>query len=237
MRLRAIIADDEALSIAMIKVLLAELDDGIEVVATCSSGDETLARVAELKPDLLFLDVNMPKVDGMAVATALSAQEGQKPAIVFTTAHAEFAAQAFDVEAADYLLKPVQPARLARTLERVKSLQHSPPRGKTIPVPVLGGIELLDLGAVEWVEANRDYITLFCNGRSYVIRKTLAAFASSAAPELRQSHRSYLVNLQFVHKVIPKARGEAVLCLASGKEIPVSRGYKSLLNDLASMGE
>jgi DNA-binding LytR/AlgR family response regulator len=237
MRLRAIIADDEPLSIEMIKVLLAESDCMIDVVATCSCGEETMACVAELKPDILFLDVNMPKLDGMVVATKLLRQEGQRPAIVFTTAHAEFAAMAFDVEAADYLLKPIQPARLARTLERVKNLQHSAPRGKTIPVPMLGGIELLSLDSVEWVEANRDYVTLYCNGRSYVLRKTLAAFATSAFPDLRQCHRSFLVNLQMVRKVAPKPRGEAVLCMNSGREIPVSRGFKAILGGLDRIQE
>ena len=97
MTVRAIIADDEPLSVEMIRVLLEELDGGIEIVATCSSGEETLARVAELRPDLLLLDVNMPQLDGMSVATALAKDDGYKPHIVFTTAHAEFAAQAFDV--------------------------------------------------------------------------------------------------------------------------------------------
>lgn len=237
MTLRAIIADDESLSIEMIRVLLAEVDGSVEVVAACTGGEEALARVAELKPDLLFLDVNMPEIDGMAVAQALSRSEGPKPAIVFTTAHAEFAAQAFDIEAVDYLLKPIQAVRLARALGRVKTHQVDPRRGKTIPVPVLGGIELLDLEAVEWVEANRDHVTLFCNGRSYILRRTLASLASGAFPELRQSHRSFLVNLNCVHRFVPKARGEAVLCLRSGREIPVSRGYRSILNELGSIGE
>jgi len=185
----------------------------------------------------LFLDVNMPKLDGMTVASVLSGRAGPSPVIIFTTAHAEFAAQAFDVEAGDYLLKPIKPTRLARALERVRSLQGNAQKTKTIPVPVLGGIELLELESVEWVEARRDYVNLFCKGRSYVIRKTLATFASGTYPELRQCHRSYLVNLRLVRKVVPKPRGEAVLCLSSGKQVPVSRGYKGLLSELGAIGE
>lgn len=237
MTLRAVIADDEPLGIEMIKALLEELDGSVEVVATCANGDETLVRVAETRPDLLFLDINMPRLDGIAVAKWCSQQDPPRPLIVFTTAHAQFGAQAFDLEAADYLLKPVKVARLARALERVNHLRDNAVRGKTIPVPTLGGIELLDLEAVEWVEAARDYIGVFCSGRSFVIRRTLATFASWAYPELRQCHRCYLVNIRLVRRVIPKPRGEAVLCLPSGGEVPVSRGYKSILRDLGVIGE
>jgi DNA-binding LytR/AlgR family response regulator len=237
MTVRAIIADDEPLSVEMIRVLLEELDGGIEIVATCSSGEETLARVAELRPDLLLLDVNMPQLDGMSVATALAKDDGYKPHIVFTTAHAEFAAQAFDVDAVDYLLKPITPARLSRAIERVRSSKGEAPKARVIPVPVLGGVELLELENVEWAEARRDYVNLFCVGRSYVVRKTLSAFAKGTYPELRQCHRSFLVNLRFIRRVVPKPRGEAVLCFSSGKEVPVSRGYKALLGDLGVFGD
>jgi DNA-binding LytR/AlgR family response regulator len=237
MTVRAIIADDEPLSVEMIKVLLDELDSGVEVIATCVSGEETLARVTELRPDLLLLDVNMPQLDGMSVASILAKRGGYKPQIVFTTAHAEFAAQAFDVDAADYLLKPITPERLSRALERVRNLKGEAPKARVIPVPVLGGVELLELASVEWAEARRDYVNLFCGGRSYVVRKTLTAFAKGTFPELRQCHRSYLVNLRFVRRVVPKPRGEAVLCFSSGKEVPVSRGYKDLISDISAIGD
>ena len=97
MTLRAILADDEELSLDMLRVLLEETASGVEVIATCGTGEETLARAEELKPDLIFLDVNMPALNGMEVAAALRRSDEPRPMVVFTTAHAEFAAEAFDV--------------------------------------------------------------------------------------------------------------------------------------------
>ena len=132
-------------------------------------------------------------------------------------------------------MKPIQAERLARAMERVKHAQTDASE-KMIPVPVLGGVELVELKSIEWVEANRDYLSLSSGGRSFMIRKTLAAFANETFPELRQSHRSYLVNPRLVKKVIPKPKGEAVLCFSSGKQVPVSRGYKDILADIISPG-
>lgn len=239
MNLRAIIADDEALSIQMLKVLLAELDpseETIEIVGTCSTGSETLAACEKLSPDIVFLDIQMPDGGGMDVAEQLHTRPLPRPQIIFTTAHAEYAASAFDVDAVDYLLKPVEPGRLSRALERARHARRmtSQRTGKVIPVPVLGGIELLEVASIEWVEASGDYLTLRTSGRSYLIRKTLSAFAKETYPVLRQTHRSYLVNLSAVARLVPRPKGEALLCLVSGAEIPVSRRNRDVLQELLS---
>lgn len=239
MTLRVIIADDETLSIEMLCILLSELDpaDGtVDVVATCRSGEETRTACERLKPDIVFLDIHMPGGTGMNVAQWLHTLPGTKPRIIFTTAHAEYAASAFDVDAVDYLLKPIELPRLRRALERARQstrrIGHR--SGKLIPVPVLGGIELVELASIESAEASGDYLTLSTPGRSYMIRRTLSAFAKEAYPVLRQTHRSYLVNLTSIMKVIPRPKGEAILCLHSGAEIPVSRRHRDVLDDLIS---
>lgn len=236
--LKAIIADDEELSIDMLKVLLNEAQDSvglIEIIRTCRSGEETLEAIEHITPDILFLDINMPAGDGMMVAEHLFKQDGPVPNIIFITAHAEHAARAFDVEAVDYLLKPVQLDRLQRAIKRVieiKGVPENEPKTKMIPVPVFGGIEMVDASRIEWAEASGDYLKLSIGKRTLMVRKTLSSFAADTAPLMTQTHRSYLINLDFVEKIIPKPKGEAVLCTKSGAKIPVSRGYKEILTPL-----
>ena len=237
MTLKVIIADDETLSLQMMRVLLTEVSDAtgpIEILKACRSGQEVLEAVSVCSADILFLDINMPAGDGMAVANALAATGGAVPQIIFTTAHSEYAAQAFDVQAVDYLLKPVERSRLVRAIERAKMAMKNldEPMPKTVPIPVLGGIELLDVTSIESVEASRDYLSLNTAGRSFLIRKTLSSFAEETYPVLRQTHRSYLVNPSQVVRVIPKAKGEAVLCLQSGAEVPVSRRHRDVLTQI-----
>jgi len=236
--LRAIIADDEELGVQMLKVLLNEAQDSvglIEIVKTCGTGDETLKAIDELSPDVVFLDIHMPAGDGMVVAEALFKNKANPPHIIFITAHAEHAASAFDVEAVDYLLKPVQLDRLQRAIARVIDLMATPAADKTtkmIPVPVFGGIEMIDATCIEWAEASGDYIKLHIANRALMVRKTLSSFARDMAPMMTQTHRSYLVNLNFVEKIVPMAKGEAILCVKSGAEIPVSRSFKKVVADL-----
>lgn len=240
MNLRAIIADDETLSMEMLAILLDEVDPSamtIKVVATCKTGQETIKAIELLAPDILFLDINMPDGDGMEVSRALRVWESPPPQIVFTTAHAEFAANAFEVEALDYLLKPIKADRLFRALERAAALKQSATPALTEPriaVPVLGGVEFIDMREIEFVRAQGDYLELRTGARAYMLRKTLSALARETSGILQQTHRSYLVNPTQVVKVLPKAKGEAVLCLASGAEIPVSRSHRRILEALLS---
>jgi len=238
MTFRTIIADDEQLSVDMLQVLLSEIQPSIEaidVIAVCGTGSDTLVAVADLAPDLLFLDINMPAGDGISVADALYKQGKQLPLVIFTTAHAEHAAHAFEIEAVDYLLKPIQAERLQRALERAAEARKSADAGsarKMIAVPVLGGIEMIEADTIEWAEACGDYVRLHAGSRNFLIRKTLSAFAGEMSPTLRQTHRSYMINPNHVTKVIPKAKGEAILCVKSGSEIPVSRSHRDVLQNL-----
>ncbi|KJS36119.1 MAG: hypothetical protein VR74_14165 [Hyphomonas sp. BRH_c22] len=207
----------------------------LSIVALCATGRRTIESVEELCPDLLFLDINMPDGDGMAVAKAMYANRARAPRIIFTTAHAEHAAEAFEVEAVDYLLKPIQSDRLKRAIERVLDLQKAgehAPAPRMIAIPVLGGIEMLDANSIEWIEADGDYVRVHAGTRSFHFRKTLSAFAADFQPLFRQTHRSYLVNLDQVVRLIPKPKGEALLQTRSGGDIPVSRSHRHVIEDL-----
>jgi DNA-binding LytR/AlgR family response regulator len=238
MTLSVIIADDESLSRDMLQTQLMEISPTLiplSIVALCATGRDTIESVKQLCPDILFLDINMPDGDGMAVAKALYANRAQATSIIFTTAHAEYAADAFEVEAADYLLKPIQSDRLKRAIERVLDLQRAgdhAPAPRMIAIPVLGGIEMLDANSIEWIESDGDYVRVHAGTRSFHFRKTLSAFAADFQPLFRQTHRSYLVNLNQVVRMIPKPKGEALLQTRSGGDIPVSRSYRSVIEDL-----
>lgn len=238
MTLRVIIADDESLSRDMLQAQLMEISPNLvqlSIVALCATGRRTIESVEELCPDLLFLDINMPDGDGMAVAKAMYANRARAPRIIFTTAHAEHAAEAFEVEAVDYLLKPIQSDRLKRAIERVLDLQKAgehAPAPRMIAIPVLGGIEMLDANSIEWIEADGDYVRVHAGTRSFHFRKTLSAFAADFQPLFRQTHRSYLVNLDQVVRLIPKPKGEALLQTRSGGGIPVSRSHRHVIEDL-----
>ncbi|MFT5774411.1 LytR/AlgR family response regulator transcription factor [Hyphomonas sp.] len=240
MKIRAVISDDEGLSIDLLQILLSEMQSflgQIEVVKTCTSGAETLRAVEALSPDLLFLDISMPAGDGILVADTLRRSGRSLPQIIFTTAHAEYAAKAFDLEAADYLLKPIQADRLQRAIERAIASRNAlvdQSLSKIIPVPVLGGIEMIDATRIEWVEASGDYVHLHIGNRNFMVRKTLTNFGSDVYPILLQTHRSYLVNPSFVTRVMPKAKGEALLLMTSGMEVPVSRTHRDVLRGIVS---
>lgn len=238
MTLKVVIADDEALSIDMLRVLLSETDPGvaaIDIVATCRTGDATLRAIRQHRPDLVFLDINMPEGDGLSVAEHLFQASAPAPDIIFTTAHAEFAARAFDLKALDYLLKPLTAGRLSQALSRLRdagSLAVTPQEAIRIAVPVLGGIDFIQASQIEWVEASGDYVTLHTGSRSFIIRQTLTSLARETGTVLRQTHRSYLINPACVTKLMPKPKGEAILQVRSGAQIPVSRRHRAILSEL-----
>jgi len=235
MNLRVIIADDEPLSIDMLSILLSEIDPNlatVDIVATCQSGRETLQAIDTHQPDLVFLDISMPDGTGIEVVQHIKGFAIAGPAVIFTTAHADFAARAFDLEADDYLLKPLTTERLAQALRRLARKPNGP-RHNRIAVPVLGGIEFIDPQEIEWVQAAGDYITLHTDNRSLMIRKTLSSFARDVGPVLKRTHRSYLINPDRVVKILPKSKGEAMLQVCSGACIPLSRRHRDLLSVLA----
>lgn len=239
-KLRTIIVDDEELARQVLRELLGAHTD-IDVIAECKNGLEAVKAVAEHKPDLLFLDVQMPKLTGFDVLELI----GSEIPVVFVTAYDEYAMKAFDVHAVDYLLKPVGKDRLAAALQRVQSRS-----AEKLPVPselalaarpagqfverlvVKDGtrVTLIPAGKLDYAEAQDDYVALACEGKKHLKQQTIASLEAALDPRLFvRVHRSYIVNLERVTRIEPYGKDSRVAVLTSGVRLPVSRaGYARL---------
>lgn len=217
--IRALIVDDEPLARRGIRQLLAPYPS-VLVVGECRDGYEAVRALATLQPDLVFLDVQMPGLDGMGVIALHGAE--RMPITVFVTAHDEYAVRAFDAQALDYLVKPLAQDRfrltMARVLDRVRA------RGSTrVAVPTGHGELLLDDAEIDWIEALDDHAAIHAGGRRYRVRQSLSAFEQHLDPaRFARVHRSAIVRLDRVREL--RASGnEAVIRLRDGTELPVSR--------------
>jgi DNA-binding LytR/AlgR family response regulator len=194
MRLRALLVDDEAPARSELRYLLGSHPD-VEVVGEAASAAEALDLSRELMHDVVFLDVEMPGLTGLQAAP-LVRERTDPPAVVFVTAHERYAIDAFAVEAFDYLLKPVDPDRLARVVERLRerSTESAVPVEK-IAVVAGGGSELLDFDQVHYIQADGDYSRVHTYDRSYLSTASLGELEEKLGPRFARIHRSYLVNL------------------------------------------
>jgi DNA-binding LytR/AlgR family response regulator len=192
--MRALLVDDEAPARAELRYLLQAHPD-VQVVGEAASAAEALELTRDLHYDVVFLDVEMPGATGLQAAPLVHEQR-DPPAIVFVTAHAEYAVDAFAVEAFDYLLKPVDPDRLARVLERLRerTLENAAPAGK-VAVVAGGGTELLDHDQIHYVQADGDYSRVHTYDRSYLSTASLGEMEERLGGRFARIHRSYLVNL------------------------------------------
>lgn len=249
--LRVAIVEDEAASVRRLQSLLQAMT-GVDLVGVAGDGDSGLHMVRDLKPDAVFLDISMPGMDGIGVARALSLSNG--PEIVFATAHAEFAVQAFDLSAVDYVLKPVEAERVASAIERARArirassaeeragrlqmalhAMTNPPGDGDGPISTLWvtdgrGRTRLELSAVERLEADRDYVRIHAGERAYLIRTTLQALCAKLdGAQFIRIHRSAAVRLSSVRGLRRRITGSIVAQLASGVDAPVGRAY---LNEL-----
>ena len=207
-RLRTVIVDDEPLAIERMKILCAA-QPNIDVIATATDGAEALRIAAELLPDLMFLDIGMPKLDGIGAARALSLF-ARKPAIIFVTAYDHFAVEAFDLDIADYVLKPVSAERLARAISRVVARPASQPSAAAVRHEdgdyasefwVSHRSELIRVAAIDIlrVEAERDYMRLFTAERSYLLHQTISTLEQRLHPErFLRIHRSHIVRRDLI---------------------------------------
>ncbi|HEV8691116.1 MAG TPA: response regulator [Ideonella sp.] len=228
--MRLLIVDDEAPARLRLKRLLAAVD-GAEVVGEAADGEQALALVDTLKPDALLLDVQMPELDGLAVAASLP-DDG--PAVIFVTAFDAYALQAFDARAVDYLLKPVEPERLARALERVR--RRAAPRMAT-PAPATqllvpthqGRLQVLRVDEIEGLQAADNYVMLHALGREWLLRRTLAGLLDDLGEAFVRIHRSAAVAVAQVAEVRPNDKGDAVVRLRGGAELPCSRAHRAAL--------
>lgn len=233
--LRVAIVDDEELARRVLREYLASLT-GLEVVAECANGFEAVKAVAELAPDLLLLDVQMPKLNGFEVLELV----GRDVAVIFTTAHDAYALQAFEVHAVDYLMKPFSAERLAAAVDRARerlarrepsplpglSAAVRPAPGATTRVLVRDGarVDVLPIDQIDFVQAQDDYVAYVARGRHYLKEQTLAEVEASLDPaRFVRVHRSYLINLDRLTRVDLDERENRIALLTTGDRVPVSR--------------
>jgi two-component system, LytTR family, response regulator len=231
MALRAVIVDDEELARAYLREMLQSHPE-IELVAECANGFEAVKAVNDLSPDLLFLDVQMPKLDGFEVLELIDAD----PAVIFVTAYDQYAMRAFDAQAIDYLLKPFSAERFGRALERAKGRsgkRPAPAPRQVDRIVVRDGakIHVIPLGKLDYAEAQDDYVALHSEGKSYLKQQPIGALeAMLDGARFVRIHRSAIVNLERVTRIEPYAKDSRVAILADGTRLPVSRsGYARLL--------
>ena len=233
-RLRTIIVDDEPLAVERLQILC---DDQplIEIVGTASDGVAALRLAQQLTPDLMFLDIGMPKMDGINAARALGLMEA-KPAIILVTAYDNFAVEAFDLDVVDYVLKPVSSERLGRAIVRAQSGIDQP---KSISPKAVDGFasefwvshraELIRIAAVdiERIEAERDYMRLFTGGRSYLLHQTISALEQRLNPDqFQRIHRSHIVRRDLITGL--RHEGGGVWHALMGGELSMRIGRKYL---------
>jgi two-component system response regulator AlgR len=240
--LRVLIADDEPLAAERLQLLLARAD-GAQLVGTASDGDSAINLADALHPDLLLLDIAMPGLDGIGVARALAAQT-PSPAVVFVTAFDQFAVAAFEVEAVDYLMKPVEPRRLQRALDRARTYLRQrtgqPQPGKSSQwleefwASDLSGLVRIASQDVDRVSAERDYMRLHVGRRSWLIHHSMTALEEGLNPELFvRLHRSAIVRKDFIAGFTRNQSGRWIARLADGTEQPVGRLYSDRVRAIA----
>jgi two-component system LytT family response regulator len=250
-RIRVLIVDDEAPARSKLRRFLAA-DPEVEVVGEAGSGTEAVEAVRALAPDVVFLDVQMPGLDGFGVVAAL---EGEAlPQVVFVTAYDEFAVKAFEVHAVDYLLKPFGPDRFERALARVKErvrarrddgldrrlrtvlaeVTRRPTYLERLLVPDGGKSVLLEVSRIDWIEAEGNHVRLHVGPASHLVRATLAALEERLDPaRFLRIHRSRIVNADRIREVHPWSHGDQLVVLRDGTELIMSRRYRDRLARLA----
>ncbi|SPE61892.1 Sensory transduction protein lytT [Verrucomicrobia bacterium] len=251
MTLRAIIADDEPLARERVLSLLATQAD-IEVVAECSNGLETLKAIEEHRPDLLFLDVQMPRLNGFEVIEALPPDD--VPVVIFTTAHDEHAIRAFEVNALDYLLKPFPESRFNLAVQRARDelassrpnraqvgalihhLHNSSPGTARILVRSAERILFLKPDEIDHAEAAGNYVILHVGKERHIVRETTAAMESRLAPSgFMRISRSIIVNLARVREVQPLRPGQYSLLLKNGTRLDMTCSLSELQSRLGQV--
>lgn len=238
-RLRAIVADDEPLARELLLEFLA-LEGDVEIVAVCDNGLDTVRAVSAHQPDVLFLDVEMPKLDGFEALELLKSPV----AVVFVTAYDGYAVRAFETEAVDYLLKPFGPERLRQSLERVRrhlAPQRAPQaRGATTGaylsrVAVKDGTEIgvIPTSELVWARSEDDYVRLKTTTREWWKHQTLSELEASLDPEsFVRVHRTCLVNVTFVKRIEPETRDRHLVVLEDGTTLPASRAGEKRLREV-----
>lgn len=259
--IKALIADDEPAARAALSRILHALP-GVTIVAECSSGEEALAHMQSSQIDVAFLDISMPGLSGLDVVDRIEPENS--PIVVFVTAHDDRAVEAFEREAQDYLLKPMDPERVSRSVERVRravrlqrleaigeeiAMVVSPESGRATETssekrPAGGRIGLkmgertvfVEFATIDWVESAASYVRVHCGDQTHVVRETMTAMEQRLEPEMFvRIHRSTIVNVKRVRELQPYFHGDSVVVLHDGTQLRVSRTRRRALEK--SLGE
>ena len=251
MKIRTLIVDDVALARRRIRRHLGA-DPDFEVVGECSDGREAVEAVRNLKPDLVFLDVQMSEMDGFRVLEELGGEA--PPAVIFVTAHDQFALRAFEVHALDYLLKPFDPERLAAAAARAKAQlagargtgvserlrallqdirQPQPQFLKRLAVKAGGRVIFLTADEIDWIETAGNYLKIHAGKASHLIRERMSRMETRLDPErFARIHRTTLVNIDRIKEMHPLFNGDQLVRLSDGRELTMSRTYRDRLMSL-----
>ncbi|HSW05700.1 LytR/AlgR family response regulator transcription factor [Aquabacterium sp.] len=228
--MRVLIVDDEPPARERLARLLAAFAD-VQLVGQARDGEEALAQVAALAPDALFLDVQMPGASGLDVAASLPEPA---PAVVFVTAFDHYALQAFDTAALDYLLKPVEPERLARAIQRLRERQAPAPSERHPPpaqllIPDRARVHVLPVAEILWLETADNYVVVHSAERAPLMRRTLAGLLADLGPGFVRTHRGAAVALAHVQQVQALGNGDSLVLLRGGTAVPCSRRHRAAL--------
>jgi two-component system LytT family response regulator len=248
MKIRALIVDDEEYARDIIRSLLAQ-DSSIELLAECTDGAEAIRHIRQQRPDIVFLDIQMPEVNGFEVIEAT--QGDHAPHYIFTTAYDSFALKAFEVNAIDYLLKPFDDERFFKALDRAKS-KLDQPISDTIKTGLLNLIALneqakstyltrisvktgsrihfIPVGDIDWIEADNQYVKIHTGARHQVHRQSLTELESLLDPsKFMRIHRSTIVNIDRIHSLEPHFRGDSIVSLQDGTRLKLAKSRKEML--------
>lgn len=265
-KLKALIVDDEELARLGLRLRLEQHPD-VEITAECTNGREALTAINELNPDLMFLDIQMPGIDGFEVVRNL--QDDNMPMVIFVTAYDQYAINAFEVQAVDYILKPPDETRLTRALDRARQhlgekkavsdkmkllsvieditgkmpadLDGWPGAGgklqerfpDRITIRDGGGITLVPVTDIDWIDAAGDYMCIHAGGKVHVMRTTMKQLDAQLDPGLFQRiHRSTIVNVKRVREINTHINGEYFLVLDGGMRLKMSRKYKDRIRHI-----
>lgn len=249
-KIRVVIVDDEPLGRTVIREMLRR-DAEIEIVGECAAGREAIEALDGTRPDLVFLDVQMPEVDGFEVLSALD--PGTLPMVVFVTAYDQYAVRAFDVHAVDYLLKPFDRERFERAVEHAKAqlkrersgavterilalleAQKARPRHlERVVIKSNGRVFFLKTDEIDWIGAEGNYVSLHVKKETYLLRETISGIEAQLDPaKFPRIHRSRIVNIDRIRELRPWSHGEYHVILHDGAQLTLSRGYRDRLQKL-----
>lgn len=240
--IKALIIDDEPLARSIVKEYLQDFSD-ITVVEECNDGFEGVKAIQNHNPELVFLDIQMPKINGFEMLELVD----NPPSVIFTTAFDEYAIKAFEAHAVDYLLKPFSKERFAKAIAKWKEQQvagqhkeaaealldssnHSPSQHERIVVKTAGRIKIIPLSEIQYLEAADDYVKIFTKDGNFLKKKTMNYFEAVLDPrQFVRTHRSYIVQVQQITRIDAYEKENQLAILTSGAKIPVSKsGYVKL---------